>query len=165
MIDLHRHKIDHSTIPSQQGNGIPRRTDDVFDCWFESGSMPYCQLHYDFENKEFFKEGFLADFVAEGTTSFKLVPLFTLSCFILFRYAVWRSFRVMYAHVWDVLSWKVCQIYYLHSIMLMKVPRDLTMRCHLIPLLLLLCTHVLVYSVMSPRVKCNWLNYVWAPGN
>ena len=42
------------------------RIKDVFDCWFESGSMPYGQLHYPFENKKLFKENFPADFIAEG---------------------------------------------------------------------------------------------------
>lgn len=60
--DLHRDKIDHITIPSQKGNGVLRRIEDVFDCWFESGCMPYAQNHYPFENKL----NFPADFVAEG---------------------------------------------------------------------------------------------------
>jgi len=64
--DLHRHFIDHLTIPSQKGKGDLRRVDDVFDCWFESGSMPYGQLHYPFENKELFENNFPADFIAEG---------------------------------------------------------------------------------------------------
>jgi isoleucyl-tRNA synthetase len=42
--DLHRHFIDDITIPSSQGKGLLRRIDDVFDCWFESGSMPYGQV-------------------------------------------------------------------------------------------------------------------------
>jgi isoleucyl-tRNA synthetase len=65
--DLHRHFIDDLTIPSSRPGGGPlRRIDDVFDCWFESGSMPYGQLHYPFENRELFESGFPADFVAEG---------------------------------------------------------------------------------------------------
>lgn len=64
--DIHRHFIDHLTIPSRMGKGLLRRIEDVFDCWFESGSMPYAQLHYPFENKELFESGFPADFVAEG---------------------------------------------------------------------------------------------------
>jgi len=64
--DLHRHFIDHLTIPSQQGKGVLRRIPDVFDCWFESGSMPYAQQHYPFENKEHFEANFPADFIAEG---------------------------------------------------------------------------------------------------
>jgi isoleucyl-tRNA synthetase len=54
---LHRHFIDHITIPSASGRGVLRRVDDVFDCWFESGSMPYAQVHYPFENQEFFQVG------------------------------------------------------------------------------------------------------------
>mmetsp|Transcript_28893 Transcript_28893/g.40602 ORF Transcript_28893/g.40602 Transcript_28893/m.40602 type:complete len:1110 (-) Transcript_28893:233-3562(-) len=64
--DLHRDKIDHITIPSQKGKGVLRRVPEVFDCWFESGSMPYAQVHYPFENKEKFENGFPADFIAEG---------------------------------------------------------------------------------------------------
>ena len=64
--DLHRHNIDHLTIPSSKGKGQLRRVEDVFDCWFESGSMPYGQLHYPFENSDFFEDSFPADFVAEG---------------------------------------------------------------------------------------------------
>ncbi|KAF5197657.1 Isoleucine--trna ligase [Thalictrum thalictroides] len=66
--DLHRHKIDHITIPSTRGPqyGVLRRVDDVFDCWFESGSMPYAYIHYPFENVELFENNFPGDFVAEG---------------------------------------------------------------------------------------------------
>ncbi len=42
--DIHRHFIDHLTIPSRQGKGDLKRVEDVFDCWFESGSMPYAQV-------------------------------------------------------------------------------------------------------------------------
>ena len=65
--DLHRHFIDGLELPSSTPGAPPlRRIDDVFDCWFESGSMPYGQLHYPFENKERFEANFPADFVAEG---------------------------------------------------------------------------------------------------
>mmetsp|Transcript_43375 Transcript_43375/g.92877 ORF Transcript_43375/g.92877 Transcript_43375/m.92877 type:complete len:1082 (-) Transcript_43375:301-3546(-) len=64
--DLHRHFIDDITIPSKQGKGVLKRVDEVFDCWFESGSMPYSSKHYPFENKEDFENGFPAQFVAEG---------------------------------------------------------------------------------------------------
>lgn len=66
--DLHRHKIDHITIPSSRGPefGVLRRVDDVFDCWFESGSMPYAYIHYPFENVELFENNFPGHFVAEG---------------------------------------------------------------------------------------------------
>lgn len=64
--DLHRDSIDDITIPSQKGNGTLRRVEEVFDCWFESGSMPYAQSHYPFENADFFEKTFPGDFIAEG---------------------------------------------------------------------------------------------------
>ncbi|KAL8775615.1 MAG: hypothetical protein Q9209_000111, partial [Squamulea sp. 1 TL-2023] len=64
--DLHRDKLDHITIPSQHGKGDLRRIEEVFDCWFESGSMPYGSSHYPFENEQKFKESFPGDFIAEG---------------------------------------------------------------------------------------------------
>ncbi|KAG0481482.1 hypothetical protein HPP92_012340 [Vanilla planifolia] len=66
--DLHRHHIDHITIPSNRGSafGVLRRVDDVFDCWFESGSMPYAYIHYPFENVKLFEKNFPGHFVAEG---------------------------------------------------------------------------------------------------
>ena len=65
--DLHRENIDKITIPSQKGKGVLHRIPEVFDCWFESGSMPYGQVHYPFEMKDYeFKKGFPADFIAEG---------------------------------------------------------------------------------------------------
>ncbi|CAG8601089.1 3576_t:CDS:10, partial [Paraglomus occultum] len=66
LIDIHRDEIDHITIPSKTGKGVLRRIEEVFDCWFESGSMPYAQCHYPFENKEKFEASFPADFIAEG---------------------------------------------------------------------------------------------------
>jgi isoleucyl-tRNA synthetase len=64
--DLHKHVVDEVEIPSPTGRGVLRRVPEVLDCWFESGSMPYAQSHYPFENKEAFEEGFPADFIAEG---------------------------------------------------------------------------------------------------
>ncbi|KIV95145.1 isoleucine-tRNA ligase [Exophiala mesophila] len=64
--DLHRDSVDGITIPSQKGNGVLRRVEEVFDCWFESGSMPYASSHYPFENSEFFEKTFPGDFIAEG---------------------------------------------------------------------------------------------------
>ncbi|XP_046853960.1 isoleucine--tRNA ligase, cytoplasmic-like [Xenia sp. Carnegie-2017] len=64
--DLHRENTDAITIPSQTGRGTLKRISEVFDCWFESGSMPYAQEHYPFENKEEFEKSFPADFIAEG---------------------------------------------------------------------------------------------------
>ncbi|KAI9931933.1 hypothetical protein ASPWEDRAFT_110543 [Aspergillus wentii DTO 134E9] len=66
LIDLHRDKVDKITIPSKQGKGVLRRVEEVFDCWFESGSMPYASQHYPFENKEQFEKSFPGDFIAEG---------------------------------------------------------------------------------------------------
>lgn len=64
--DLHRESIDGLTIPSRCGKGQLRRVSEVFDCWFESGSMPYAQVHYPFENRREFEDAFPADFIAEG---------------------------------------------------------------------------------------------------
>ncbi|RNF08377.1 isoleucine--tRNA ligase [Trypanosoma rangeli] len=66
--NIHRQFVDGITIPSKRPGMPPlRRVEEVFDCWFESGSMPYAQSHYPFENKEEFEQGgFPADFVAEG---------------------------------------------------------------------------------------------------
>lgn len=64
--DLHKHFVDDIEIPSKTGNGTLKRIPEVLDCWFESGSMPYAQAHYPFENKEHFESHFPADFIAEG---------------------------------------------------------------------------------------------------
>ena len=58
--------VDKITIPSTQGKGVLRRVPEVFDCWFESGSMPYAQKHYPFENQKEFEDTFPGDFIAEG---------------------------------------------------------------------------------------------------
>jgi isoleucyl-tRNA synthetase len=62
--DLHKHFVDEIVI-EREGKTY-RRTPEVLDCWFESGSMPYAQHHYPFENKESFEANFPADFIAEG---------------------------------------------------------------------------------------------------
>lgn len=65
--DIHRESIDHLEIPSKRPGQPPlRRVTEVFDCWFESGSMPYAQMHYPFEHSKDFEDGFPADFIAEG---------------------------------------------------------------------------------------------------
>ncbi|KAI8371895.1 isoleucyl-tRNA synthetase [Blakeslea trispora] len=64
--DIHRESIDSITIPSKKGKGVLRRIEEVFDCWFESGSMPYAQQHYPFENAEKVQSSFPADFISEG---------------------------------------------------------------------------------------------------
>lgn len=61
--DLHRPFIDQVTF--EKDGETYTRVEDVFDCWFESGSMPYAQLHYPFENKKLFEENFPADFITE----------------------------------------------------------------------------------------------------
>ncbi len=66
--DLHKPFIDDLTRPNPDdptGKSTMRRVGDVFDCWFESGSMPYGQAHYPFENKEWFENHFPADFIVE----------------------------------------------------------------------------------------------------
>lgn len=61
--DLHRPYIDEVTI--EKDGETYTRVDDVFDCWFESGSMPFAQVHYPFENKDWFESHFPADFITE----------------------------------------------------------------------------------------------------
>jgi isoleucyl-tRNA synthetase len=66
--DLHRPFIDELTRPNPDdptGLSTMRRVPEVLDCWFESGSMPFAQLHYPFENRERFEEHFPADFIVE----------------------------------------------------------------------------------------------------
>jgi len=64
--DLHKHTVDKITFECDKCGGEMRRVPDVLDCWFESGSMPYAQAHYPFENKEKFEKNFPAEFIAEG---------------------------------------------------------------------------------------------------
>lgn len=64
-LDLHRPKIDQVKLRCDCG-GDMRRIPEVFDCWFESGSMPYASEHYPFENKAWFDANFPADFIAEA---------------------------------------------------------------------------------------------------
>jgi isoleucyl-tRNA synthetase len=78
--DIHRHFIDDIEIPSKQGKGMLRRVDEVFDCWFESGSMPYASKHYPFEKKDEFEQSFPAQFIAEGLDQTR-GWFYTLMCF------------------------------------------------------------------------------------
>lgn len=65
--DLHREHIDHLTIVSPKTGKTLKRIEEVFDCWFESGSMPYAQIHYPFSiSEEEFAKRFPADFIGEG---------------------------------------------------------------------------------------------------
>ncbi len=63
--DLHRPYIDEIILASDDGKEMKREI-DLIDVWFDSGSMPYAQWHYPFENQEIFKQNFPADFIAEG---------------------------------------------------------------------------------------------------
>ena len=65
IFDLHRPNVDNIILVSDDGKPMKREL-DLIDVWFDSGSMPYAQLHYPFENKEFFNKNFPADFIAEG---------------------------------------------------------------------------------------------------
>ena len=62
--DLHKHIVDK--IEFVKNGQTYRHIPEVLDCWFESGSMPYGELHYPFENQDFFKQAFPADFISEG---------------------------------------------------------------------------------------------------
>ena len=64
--DLHREFVDPLTFEIEGEEGTYHRVEEVLDCWFESGSMPYAQLHYPFENRKVFEQGFPAEFIAEG---------------------------------------------------------------------------------------------------
>ena len=64
--DIHKDKVDPLTFTCLECGGVMRRTPDVLDCWFESGSMPFAQLHYPYKNKEKFDKNFPAQFIAEG---------------------------------------------------------------------------------------------------
>jgi len=63
--DLHKHVVDKIKFPCKCGNEM-KRIPDVLDTWFDSGSMPYAQMHYPFENQEKFEKNFPAEFIAEG---------------------------------------------------------------------------------------------------
>ena len=64
--DLHKQFVDKITIKCPKCGKTMHRIPEVFDCWFESGSMPYAQQHYPFENKEYFESHFPANFISEG---------------------------------------------------------------------------------------------------
>jgi len=64
--DLHREYVDDLTFTIAGEAGTYRRVSEVLDCWFESGAMPYAQLHYPFENQKLFEAGFPAEYIAEG---------------------------------------------------------------------------------------------------
>jgi len=93
--DLHRPYVDDLVRPNPDdptGKSMMRRVEDVLDCWFESGSMPFCQVHYPFENKEWFDSHFPGDFIVEyvGQTRGWFYTLMVMST-ALFDRAPFRS--------------------------------------------------------------------------
>ena len=64
--DLHKQYVDKITFPCPECGGTATRIEDVLDCWFESGSMPYAKEHYPFEHQQDFRQSFPADFIAEA---------------------------------------------------------------------------------------------------
>ncbi|MBQ7453021.1 MAG: isoleucine--tRNA ligase [Clostridia bacterium] len=65
-LDLHKPTLDKLTMKCPKCGKTMHRTPEVLDCWFDSGSMPFAQYHYPFENKELFEKTFPADFICEG---------------------------------------------------------------------------------------------------
>ncbi len=93
--DLHRPYVDDLVRPNPDdptGKAMMRRVPDVLDCWFESGSMPFAQVHYPFENKDWFENHFPGDFIVEyvGQTRGWFYTLVVLST-ALFDRAPFRS--------------------------------------------------------------------------
>lgn len=80
--DLHSHFIDHLTFACPACSSTMKRISEVFDCWFESGSMPIAQIHYPFENEQEFHQSFPADFIAEGLDQTRgwFYTLLVISC-------------------------------------------------------------------------------------
>ena len=94
-IELHRPFIDKVTWKCEC-DGTMHRTPEVIDCWFDSGSMPYAQFHYPFENKELFEKNFPADFISEAVDQtrgwfYTLIAISTL----LFEKAPFRNCIVL----------------------------------------------------------------------
>ena len=65
-IELHKPYVDKVTFRCPKCGGVMRRTPEVIDCWYDSGSMPFAQLHYPFENKDLFEKTFPAQFISEA---------------------------------------------------------------------------------------------------
>lgn len=100
-IELHRPYIDAVTIKCQECGGEMKRVPEVIDCWFDSGSMPFAQWHYPFENKEIFAERYPADFISEAVDQtrgwfYSLLAISTL----LFDNASYKNVIVL-GHVQD----------------------------------------------------------------
>ncbi|QSX07693.1 isoleucine--tRNA ligase [Alkalibacter rhizosphaerae] len=84
-IELHRPYVDDVHIACPKCGETMTRVPDVIDCWFDSGSMPFAQYHYPFENKELFEEQFPADFICEGIDQTRgwFYSLIAISSFIM----------------------------------------------------------------------------------
>lgn len=101
VIELHRPYIDAVTIKCPECGGEMKRVPEVIDCWFDSGSMPFAQWHYPFENKEIFDERYPADFISEAVDQtrgwfYSLLAISTL----LFDNASYKNVIVL-GHVQD----------------------------------------------------------------
>ena len=70
-IELHKPYIDAVELNCPECGGKMHRVSEVIDCWFDSGSMPFAQWHYPFENKEIFDENYPADFISEAIDQFE----------------------------------------------------------------------------------------------
>ncbi len=66
VVDLHKPFVDNVTFPCPKCGKTMQRVPEVIDCWYDSGSMPFAQYHYPFENKELFEKSFPAEFISEG---------------------------------------------------------------------------------------------------
>ena len=100
-IELHRPFIDAVTISCPECGRKMQRVPEVIDCWFDSGSMPFAQWHYPFENKEIFEENYPADFISEAVDQtrgwfYSLMAISTL----LFNKAPYKNVIVL-GHVQD----------------------------------------------------------------
>lgn len=100
-IELHRPYIDAITFPCSECGETMHRVPEVIDCWFDSGSMPFAQWHYPFENKEIFEKYFPADFISEAVDQtrgwfYSLIAISTL----LFNKSPYRNVIVL-GHVQD----------------------------------------------------------------
>ena len=100
-IELHRPYIDRVTLKCPKCGGVMKRVSEVIDCWFDSGSMPFAQHHYPFENKELFEQQFPADFISEAVDQtrgwfYSLLAISTL----IFNKAPYKNVIVL-GHVQD----------------------------------------------------------------
>ena len=100
-IELHRPYIDNVTIKCPKGGKEMHRVPEVIDCWFDSGSMPFAQYHYPFENQELFEKHFPADFISEAVDQtrgwfYSLLAISTL----IFNKAPYKNVIVL-GHVQD----------------------------------------------------------------